>query len=61
MVWIDPLMLDSDNVNQQRTLFWQIILTNNNTAENCLGLCAEFGYNAGGMEYGEECCEFRKA
>lgn len=45
----------TDNVNNQRALFWQIILTNNNTATNCLGLCAKYGYMAGGMEYGSEC------
>ncbi|KKY17432.1 putative copper radical oxidase [Phaeomoniella chlamydospora] len=38
-----------------RTFFWQLILTDNNTATNCLTQCAEYGYNAGGMEYGDEC------
>ncbi|KAI9745488.1 MAG: hypothetical protein M1818_001022 [Claussenomyces sp. TS43310] len=45
----------TDNVNQTRALLWQIILTNNNSATNCLGLCSEYGYMTGGMEYGEEC------
>jgi hypothetical protein len=47
----------SDNVGnpQQRALFWQIILTTNNSAPNCLGLCAKYGYMSGGMEYGDEC------
>lgn len=38
-----------------RSLPWQIILPQNNSAQNCLSQCAAFGYMAGGMEYGEEC------
>ncbi|KAF2088050.1 copper radical oxidase [Saccharata proteae CBS 121410] len=34
---------------------YQIILADNNTAENCLSQCSEYGYPAGGMEYGREC------
>lgn len=45
----------TDNVNNMRALFWQIILTNNNTANSCLGLCQEYGYMSAGMEYGDEC------
>ncbi len=45
----------SDNVNGNRALFWQSILTNNNTATSCLSLCAEYGFMAAGMEYGDEC------
>ncbi|RDL36505.1 Uncharacterized protein BP5553_05857 [Venustampulla echinocandica] len=45
----------SDNVNDKRALFWQSILTTNNTATSCLDLCAEYGFMAGGMEYGDEC------
>jgi len=45
----------TDNVNNVRALFWQIILTNNNTATSCLGLCQQYGYMAAGMEYGDEC------
>lgn len=45
----------SDNVNNNRALFWQSILTNNNTATSCLNLCAEYGYMDAGMEYGDEC------
>lgn len=44
-----------DNINNVRALFWQNILTNNNTATSCLSLCAQFGYMAAGMEYGDEC------
>lgn len=44
----------ADNVNG-RALFWQSILTNNNTATSCLSLCAEYGFMAAGMEYGDEC------
>ena len=39
----------TDNVNDVRALFWQIILTNNNTATSCLGLCQQYGYMAAGM------------
>ncbi|KUJ12265.1 uncharacterized protein LY89DRAFT_738058 [Mollisia scopiformis] len=45
----------SDNINNVRALFWQNILTNNNTATSCLSLCAQYGYMAAGMEYGDEC------
>jgi hypothetical protein len=45
----------SDNVNDNRALFWQSILTNNNTATTCLSLCAQYGYMSAGMEYGDEC------
>ncbi|CAJ2501542.1 Uu.00g043950.m01.CDS01 [Anthostomella pinea] len=44
-----------DNIDQTRTLPWKIELIGTNTPEQCLGMCAEFGYAAGGMEYGEEC------
>ncbi|KAF2467278.1 putative glyoxal oxidase precursor [Lindgomyces ingoldianus] len=40
---------------QTRALPYQIILNNNNTANNCISQCSAFGYNAGGMEYGNEC------
>jgi hypothetical protein len=48
-----------DNIGNPkvRTLPWQLILTNNNSASNCLLQCSEFGYNAAGMEYGDECCK----
>ncbi|KAL5318593.1 hypothetical protein ACEPPN_013656 [Leptodophora sp. 'Broadleaf-Isolate-01'] len=45
----------SDNVNDNRALFWQSILTTNNTATSCLGLCQKYGFMAAGMEYGDEC------
>lgn len=45
----------TDNVGGTRALFWQSILTTNNTATNCLGLCSQYGYMAGGMQYGDEC------
>lgn len=38
-----------------RTFPYQLEFATNNTAENCLNKCAEFGYGAGGMEYGEQC------
>ena len=46
----------TDAVNgAQRTFPWQLILQNNNSAQNCLSQCSNFGYAAGGMEYGDEC------
>lgn len=39
----------SDNVNDKRALFWQSILTTNNTATSCLSLCADYGYMAAGL------------
>ena len=38
-----------------RVFPYQIILAKNNTAENCLSQCSNFGYMSGGMEYGQEC------
>ena len=37
---------------------YKIINPNNNSAQNCLSQCSDFGYPVGGMEYGDECCEF---
>ncbi|KAI0315679.1 copper radical oxidase [Amylostereum chailletii] len=38
-----------------RVFPYQIINTNNNTADACLSQCAAFGYPAAGMEFGDEC------
>ncbi|KAF2021810.1 copper radical oxidase [Aaosphaeria arxii CBS 175.79] len=40
---------------QDHVLPYQIILTKNNTANNCISQCSAFGYNAGGLEFGLEC------
>jgi hypothetical protein len=40
-----------------RTLPHQIVDTVNMTVANCLNLCNKYGYTAGGLEYGQECCE----
>ncbi|KAF2876886.1 hypothetical protein BDV95DRAFT_673780 [Massariosphaeria phaeospora] len=40
---------------EERALPYQIILTTNNTANNCISQCSAFGYTSGGMEYGKEC------
>lgn len=45
----------TDNVNQVRTFAQQILFPGNMTPAMCLGRCAEFGYMAGGLEYGDEC------
>ncbi|KAK3940061.1 glyoxal oxidase-like protein [Diplogelasinospora grovesii] len=44
-----------DNVNQQRTFFWQLYFPNTMTANQCLSRCAQYGYMAAGLEYGDEC------
>ncbi|KAJ9138967.1 Copper radical oxidase [Coniochaeta hoffmannii] len=44
-----------DNVNQQRTFFWQLYFPNTMTANQCLSRCADYGYMAAGLEYGQEC------
>lgn len=44
---------------QARTFPYGILnMINNNTATNCLSLCYEYGYPAGGMEFGSQCCKF---
>jgi len=48
-------MTDGNN-NNVRSLPWKLILSNNNTAETCLSQCSAFGYQYGGMEYGEGEC-----
>ncbi|KAL2756276.1 hypothetical protein ACRALDRAFT_1063738 [Sodiomyces alcalophilus JCM 7366] len=44
-----------DNVGGSRTFFWQNFMPGVMTANMCLDRCAEFGYMAAGLEYGEEC------
>lgn len=44
-----------DNVNDKRTFFWQLIFPNVMTANVCLDRCANYGYMAAGLEYGDEC------
>jgi hypothetical protein len=45
----------TDTNQNERALIWQSILKDNNTATTCLSLCAQYGYMAAGMEYGDEC------
>lgn len=45
----------NDNVNNTRTLPWQLRMPGTMTATTCLYQCAQFGYAAAGLEYGEEC------
>ena len=45
------------DLNPDRIFPYQIINTNNNAVEACLNQCAAFGYPAGGMEFGDECCK----
>lgn len=44
-----------DNVNGTRTFPWMITNPTNNSAKTCLTACSDFGYPAGGMEYGDQC------
>ncbi|KAK1545521.1 WSC domain-containing protein [Colletotrichum paranaense] len=47
-----------DNVGAQpnpRTFYWQNLFPGTMTAGMCLDRCAEYGYMAAGLEYGEEC------
>jgi Glyoxal oxidase N-terminus/WSC domain len=49
--YVGCLMDDAEG----RTFPYQLILSNNNTAKNCLSQCQAFGYGAAGMEYSDEC------
>ncbi|KEY70677.1 hypothetical protein S7711_02276 [Stachybotrys chartarum IBT 7711] len=44
-----------DNLGDARTFPWQLIFENTMTPSDCLDACAEFGYMAAGLEYGQEC------
>ncbi|KAM3508392.1 hypothetical protein MY10362_001195 [Beauveria mimosiformis] len=44
-----------DNVNQSKVFFWQNLFPDVMTPEMCLNRCADFGYMAAGLEYGQEC------
>ncbi len=43
-----------DNIAGQRTFFWQLLFPGVMTPEMCLTRCAQYGYHAAGLEYGEE-------
>jgi hypothetical protein len=43
------------DIDGARTLEYKMVNPTNNSNVNCLSLCAAYGYNAGGTEYGEEC------
>ncbi|KAI1757039.1 WSC domain-containing protein [Xylaria castorea] len=45
----------NDNINNTRTLPWQLRFPGTLTATTCLAQCSQFGYVAAGLEYGEEC------
>ncbi|EME81961.1 uncharacterized protein MYCFIDRAFT_165158 [Pseudocercospora fijiensis CIRAD86] len=44
-----------DNVNNQRSLPYQMEFPKDNSNVKCMKLCQEFGYTAAGTEYGEQC------
>ena len=45
----------TDQDGATRTFPYKNVLETNNTADNCLSLCSQFDYMAGGTEYGQEC------
>jgi len=44
-----------DNINDQRTFYWQLFFPGIMTPKMCLDRCHQYGYAAAGLEYGEEC------
>ncbi|KAG7293052.1 hypothetical protein NEMBOFW57_003098 [Staphylotrichum longicolle] len=44
-----------DNINDQRTFYWQLFFPGVMTPKMCLDRCQKYGYHAAGLEYGEEC------
>ncbi|KXX74964.1 putative fungistatic metabolite [Madurella mycetomatis] len=44
-----------DNIEDKRTFYWQLFFPGTMTPKMCLDRCAEYGYHAAGLEYGEEC------
>lgn len=44
-----------DNIDDKRTFPWQLIFESSLTPKACTDACAEFGYMAAAMEYGQEC------
>jgi len=49
--------MNHSDIDGNRVFPYEIQLPLNNTAEDCLNLCAEYGYGAGGMEYSVQCCK----
>ena len=45
----------SDNVNGVRAIPYQSVFQTTNTPSLCVKLCSDYGYNAAGVEYGQEC------
>ncbi|KAK3341705.1 glyoxal oxidase-like protein [Lasiosphaeria hispida] len=45
----------TSTVDEARVFWWQNFFPGTMTPSKCLGRCAEFGYAAAGLEYGEEC------
>lgn len=43
-----------DNINNKRTFVWQLIFSKMSPSD-CLDACAQYGYMAAGLEYGQEC------
>jgi hypothetical protein len=44
-----------DNVNNERTFPYLLTYETNNTVPACLNRCAQYGLQAGGLEYGQQC------
>ncbi|KAF2638282.1 galactose oxidase, partial [Massarina eburnea CBS 473.64] len=45
----------TDAQQDKRVFPWQLVNKTGNSPDWCLGQCKKFGYQAAGMEYGEEC------
>lgn len=43
------------DIDGARTLEYKMVFPTNNSNVNCLSLCAKYGYNAAGTEFGQEC------
>lgn len=49
-------LIHSEPGGTSRVLPYRIVFPQNNTVQSCLTQCSTFGYPAGGMGNGDECC-----
>lgn len=40
----------------ERVFPYMLTFETDNSAEKCLSLCSKYGYPAGAMQFGEQCC-----
>jgi hypothetical protein len=48
---------DHSDAIDERILPWMSEDVHNTTIEACIAGCSQFGYSAGGVEYGYQCCK----